>query len=193
MATIIFIFFWGVAMLRCGSFKSHLALSYRVQNALLSLYLVILSSPRLYFLISLIVHPGLFHSTLSRVLYVQSGIFPPFAALLSQTLVIFASVVELNIGLLMAQQKSRVWILAIRFVPYIAAIEVLDAVRFMSARAESAPQHPTFLAAILAAVLLLLPFICIYIWLYRFCRSRRTQELMEMSPNTALEPTPTAP
>jgi len=171
MTQVIFIFCWAAAMFRCGSFKAHLPVSYRLQNALLSLFLIFSASYGVDLILTAIFHPGI----IQKYFYFQSGIFPPLATLATMILVLCASVVELVIGFDMAQQKRKGRVLALRIIPYLAAVTVLDVARIVSARSITEPNRSNF---ILGAFLAILLPVCFYVWLYCFCRSRQAEELM---------------
>jgi hypothetical protein len=169
MITIIMIFFWGVAILKYGSLKSQLPVSYRVQNTLLSLYLVFSASFGWNLLLLFIFHSDVFQ----KYVYVQSGALSPSVTLLIVVLFMCASLLGMVIGFGMAQQKRKARILALRVIPYLAVIDVLDTIRSLSVRAEAQPDHIR-----LIGLFILLQTVGFYVWLYCFCRSRRTEELM---------------
>ena len=119
---------------------------------------------------------AVFHpSVIQKYFYVQSGIFPPLATLVTMILVLCASIMELSIGFDMAQQKRKGRVLALRIIPYLAAVAVLDVARIVSARSITEPNHSKFIFGAFLAILLPVGF---YVWLYCFCRSRQAEELM---------------
>jgi hypothetical protein len=156
---VIFLFFWAVAMWRNGGLESHLPVSYRVQNGFLSFCLVFYGSLRADFIFWSAFHPNL----ISKVFYVQSGIFPRLVISLILALGICATVLEINIGFLMAQQRQKARTLALRFIPFLAAIEILDSVRVLSVHAESKPEIVK-----IAGPIMILFIVGFYSWIYIF-------------------------
>jgi hypothetical protein len=156
---VIFLFFWAVAMWRNGGLESHLPVSYRIQNVFLSFCLVFYGSLRADFIFWSAFHPNL----ISKVFYVQSGIFPRLVISLILALGICVTVLEINIGFLMAQQRQKARTLALRFIPFLAAIEILDSVRVLSVHAESKPEIVK-----IAGPIMILFIVGFYSWIYIF-------------------------
>ena len=169
MITIIFILWWAIAVLRYGGLKSHLPVSFRIQNTLLSLYLVLSASAGVDLLISVIVHPSAFQT----LFYFQSGVYSPPVTMLVRALVAFASFVELFIAFDMVQQRRKARLLALRLIPYLILIQILDDIRVVSSYPESSDAKLMF-----AAFVVILMTVAPFGWLYYFCRSKHAEELM---------------
>jgi hypothetical protein len=71
----------------------------------------------------------------------------------------------------MAQPRRKARILVLRFVPYIAIIQIVDIFRVVSTQAEF--RYRTF-----GATFTVLIFFEFYFWLYCFCRNKRTENFM---------------
>jgi len=166
--TLIFLFFWATTMWKNGGLKSELPVSYRIQNVCLSFWLVFSASFNVKLILWCIFHPGL----VPKYFYVQSGVLPPAITLAILILSFGATYLDIQIGFLMAQQKQRARTLALRFIPYLLLIEILDAMRVLSSHAEANPELFKF-----AAPFMILFISAFYFWLFRFFRTEKTEVL----------------
>jgi hypothetical protein len=153
MIAIIFTLWWAVAVLRYGSLKSNLPVSFRIQNTLLSLYLVLSAFAGVDLLIRVIIHP----STFQTLFYFQSGVCLPPMTMLVRALVVFASFVELFIAFNMVQQRLKARLLALRLIPYLVLIQILDDIRVVTSHPESSHDKLAF-AGVFVVLMTVAPF-----------------------------------
>ena len=165
----IFLIFGGYAILRHCYLRTDLPTSYRIQNSCLALFLVFGSAFGINFFIWTLFHP----SQIPDRFYVQSGIFPPLVTLLVRVFSIVADFLMAVIGLEMVRQRRRARILAIKFIPFIAIIGILGTSMDVSARGL---KH-SILIEVVPPILMVLKA-AIYLWMYRFFRDKKTEELM---------------
>jgi hypothetical protein len=173
LAPLIFLYFWAATMWKSGGIEPHLPLSYRIQNVCLSFYFVLIASMSVDLGLWCVFHPG----SVPKYFYVQSGIIPPAASLLILILMFVGVVLEIKLGFLMAQQRRRARTLGLRLLPYLLAINLLDAMRIISKHAATDPQD-FMVVAPLAILFGMIP----YVWLYLFLRSKQTEMAMVKVP-----------
>lgn len=156
---------WLWTLLGHGSYRATLPLSYRIQNIVLSFLLVASASTDLW---------GfwwrVFHADLLPAFFTRESVFHPVAGIIIAVLSVCAAHLEVFIGYWMAQQRRRARRFVTSAMPYLLAVQILSGIR------TSAKFRPE--VASIGLFVFVPMVIGFYVWLYLFCKSKQTEELM---------------
>jgi hypothetical protein len=156
---------WLWKLFGSRTYKATLPLSYRIQIICLSLILVGSTTMGVFGFWWRVFHP----SFLGAYFWPATAPLGPELTVTLRTLSVVAAHMELIIGWRMIQQKRKLRRFALRAVPFLLVIHILDLVEMAAMR-----RHESIVVFI-ASALVVGPD-C---WLYGFCRSNRTEELMK--------------
>jgi hypothetical protein len=172
-AFLFFMLYGGIFILNNCYLRTDLPFAYRIQNSCLAFCLIFSGGQG----VNLFVW-GLFHrERMFDYLYSQYWIFPPFAGLLIRSLSICADILTFRIGFHMAQQRLGARMLAIRFFPFIAFMDILSA--FLEISSHITHFHHPMLHNLVLVICMGLEF-GFYFWWNRFFRAKQTERLMNV-------------